>query len=509
MVQNSQHGVPGSAESFWIASAPGKRYPSLKEDLSVDVAVLGGGIAGITTAFLLKRGGAKVALVEAFEIVRGVTGHTTAHISSSSHLSYYKHLADGFGEAKAKLCADSGQSAIERIAGIVKEQGIDCAFRRTSEFLYASSRDDVHKLKQEYEVVKRLGLPVSFMEKPPVPIENYGAIRFEEQAEFHPRQYLLPLASAIDGDGSHVFEHTRARGVKEGEPCTVTTSGGRIKARDVVVATHFPILNNGFLFARMKPMRSYVLGIRVEGEIPDDMYYSTEDPCHYIRTQRTPEGQLVIVGGEDHTTGHVIDTVDRYRKLKKYCDGHFRVKSVDYSWSTQDNYPFDELPFIGRIAPEDRHIFVATGFKGTGMTYGTLAGMVLSDLILKGRSPYEELYDPKRLKLTVGGPELIAGNLKVAQELISGKLVMAEDASKIPVDDAAISTIGEERAAVYKDDSGKIHAVSPVCTHLGCQVNWNNAERSWDCPCHGSRYKVNGDVLHSPTVINLREIEKK
>jgi glycine/D-amino acid oxidase-like deaminating enzyme len=381
----SRHGVPGKAESYWLASMPDTSYPTLKEKLTVDVAVLGGGITGITTALLLKKRGLKVAVVEAGKIGYGVTGYTTAHISSAQAF-YYNKLIGKYGEEKARQCADSCQASIETIAGLVKEYGIDRDFRRTTEYVYAAGRDDVRDQKDEPDAEKRLGLPVSYVDRAPLPFENYGAICYTNQAEFHPGKYLLPLAKAVDGDGSYVFEGTWALDIIDGEPCTVKTTRGDLAARGIVIATHIPFTNMDLIPARIKPFMSYVLGIRIESELPREMFYSTEKPCHYIRTQPTPDGQLVVVGGEDNPVGSVNRAEEKYRKLEAFCRSRFKVKSIDYSWSTHDNYTFDSLPFIGRYTT-GKHFYVATGFKGTGMTYGTVADMVLADQITGKKSP--------------------------------------------------------------------------------------------------------------------------
>ena len=389
--------MPGKAESYWIDSTPDTSYPMMKEDLKVDVAVLGGGIAGITTAVLLKRAGMKVAVVEAERIAKGVTAYTTSHTSTAQSY-YYKDLADRFGGEKAAMCAESCQNSIDMIGKLSKEYGIDCDYMRTDMYVFAPERGEHDRLKEEMDVEKRLGVPVTYVDRAPLPFDTFGALRYSNQAKFHPRKYLLGLAEVVNGDGSFVFENTQATDVHDGEPCKVKTSGGTITARDVVVATHFPFPMKGLIFARMKPYRSYVLAMKADDEISDDMFYSTEQPCHYIRNHPTPDGQLLIVGGEDHAVGHVTDTIERYKRLEKYCRERFKIKSIEYSWSTQDNYTFDSVPFIGKISPESKHEYVATGFKGTGMTYGTVSAMILADLILDRPNRWASLYDPVRIK---------------------------------------------------------------------------------------------------------------
>lgn len=288
MAGDIQYELAGKAESLWIATTPDTDYPSLQENISVDVAVLGGGIAGITSAVLLKEAGMTVAVVEAKRIVKGVTGHTTAHISSAHNI--YRHLIDRFGKDDAKLYADANQEAIEKIARLVDKNYIECDFRRTSEYIYAENGEELDKLKSEYEAAKSLGLPVSSADAAPLPFKTYGAIRYQNQAQFHPRKYLLALSQQIPGKGSYIFENTRALDVEGGKPHRIKTDKGYLTAKNIIIATHYPILNQGLLFMRMEPYRSYVLGMRVEDNIPEEMFDSSEDPSHYIRTQSTPAG---------------------------------------------------------------------------------------------------------------------------------------------------------------------------------------------------------------------------
>jgi glycine/D-amino acid oxidase-like deaminating enzyme/nitrite reductase/ring-hydroxylating ferredoxin subunit len=487
-----------------MATVPVTDHAPLPGGAKVDVAILGGGIAGITAAYLLKKAGMKVAIVEADRILRGVTGRTTAHISASQGF-FYTGLIGHFDAYAARKVASSNQEAIDFIDRTVSDNRIDCDFSRVPENLYASTKDDVGKLKKEFEAQQIVGLPVSYSDSAPLPFENYGVIKCERQGRFHPLKYLSALANTIPGDGSFIFEKTRAVDIKEGSPCRVDTDNGSIVAGDVIIATHFPISNRGLLFARMVPYRSYVIGARLENDIPDEMFYSSEEPCHYIRSEPTPDGPIWLIGGEDHATGEVIDTVERYRRLQRFIDQRFKVRSMDYSWSTQDNYTADDIPYIGKIDNESRHVYVATAFNGNGMTYGTISGMLLSDLIQGKENPYAGIYDPGRVKLTVSAGELLTRNLHVGEMFFGDRLSRHDDVNKISSGEAGISTVENKKAAVFKDEEGKLHVVPPACTHMGCYVRWNKAERTWDCPCHGSRYTYDGDVIHAPTVKDLTE----
>ena len=508
-ISQNKHEPVGKAESFWIATTPETEFPSLVEDTSVDVAILGGGIVGITSALFLKEAGLSVAVIEANRIIKGVTGYTTAHITSAHNL-IYNHLTQHFSKDEAQQYANANQEAIEKIAQLVKEHDIDCDFRRTSEYIYAESEEDVEELRREFEAAKSLGLPVSYMDAAPLPFKTYGSIHYKNQAQFHPRKYLLALAKLIPGNGSFVFENTRALDVESGEPHKIKTDKGYLTAKRVIIATNFPFLNQGMFFARMEVYRSYVLGIRIADEIPQEMFDSSKDPSHYIRTQPTSDGILVIVGGEDHPTGHAADTIEYYKRLEQFARDHFQVKSIDYHWSTQDNYSFDRVPFIGRFTPGSKHIYVDTAFKGWGMTHSMVAATILSDLVLGMSNPYQELYNPGRFKLLTTGGKLITQNIQIAETLLRGRLSKPEKYSGLNIGEAKVVDIKGEEVAVYKDYEGNIHAVSPTCTHMGCVLSWNSAEKSWDCPCHGSRFNFDGKFIHGPAVKDLerKEISK-
>jgi glycine/D-amino acid oxidase-like deaminating enzyme/nitrite reductase/ring-hydroxylating ferredoxin subunit len=494
------HGIGGRPYSYWLSSAGASGYPALANGLKVDVAVVGGGIAGMTAALLLKRLGLTVAVIEAGRIAGLATGHTTAHISAAATPNYYRKLIDKFGEGSAKTCARSVLDSIEKIDELVKAYRIDCDLARSTEYLYGAGDQDWDDLREEGNVEARLGLPVSFEDIAPLPFMTHGALRYRDQAEFHPVKYVQGLAAALSGDGCHVFEGTRVRAIVEDGMCTVRTDRGTVTARAAVIATGSPISNLGLLTARMTVRRSYVLGIKAADRFPEHaMFYSTEAPCHYIRS--TPSGTL-LVGGEDHPTGEGGDTRQYYARLERFCRVHFHVRSVEHSWSTQDMYPFDLLPFIG-LLPGSKHQYVATGFKGTGMTYGTLSGMILAELIAKGSSPYESLYSPMRVDLRASGIGLLKRNAHVAEMFARDRLQSPGSEPGLEAGRGGLIEFEGGRAAAYRDQDGALHAVSPMCKHMGCYVRWNEGERTWDCPCHGSRYDVDGRVISAPTTREL------
>ncbi len=501
--------LEGKNTSLWVDSAPETDYPVLTPGLHVDVAVLGGGLAGLTTALLLKREGANVAVVEAGRVGAGVTAYTTAKVSSL-HGIQYQSVESNFGTAGARVYAQANEAGLARIAEFVDQLDIDCDFRRKPAFTYAEDKGDRGKVEREVESAKRAGLKASYTRETDLPWAVAGAIRVEDQAEFHPRRYLLKLAGAIPGDGSHVFERSRAFAVAGGRgQVRISTTRGELTAGDVVVATHFPFLDRGGYFARMHPERSYGLGLYLKrgAKAPQGMYLSTESPAHTVRSHPTPQGEMVIAGGEAHKTGQGGDTAERVARLERWARERFDVKSIEYRWSTQDNMPVDGVPFIGRLAPFQRRIWVATGFMKWGLTNGTAAGMILTDLISGRHNPWAELFDSTRFKPLASAKDLVKENANVGVHFLGDHLGRPDVRStdELGPDEAGIVRRGAGKVAAYREPGGKLHQVSAVCTHLGCQVKWNQAERSWDCPCHGSRFDHTGRVIQGPAVKDLEE----
>jgi len=501
--------LPGKGIPYWLDSTPRTNYPALQGNLDVDVAVLGGGIVGVTAAFLLKDVGMRVALVEARRVLEGVTGHTTGKLTSL-HRLVYKPLMDRFDRERAYLYAEANQAAIELVATLVEQRGIACDFARLPAYTYTLHEGDIAQIEAEVRVAQELGLPASFEQSVPLPYDTRGAVCFQDQARFHPRKYLLALADAIPGDGSHIFEHTVAVDVDDGQPAVVTTNRGRIRARDVIVATHFPFLDRGLYFTRQTPKYSYVLGVYVNQSAPQGMFIST-DPNDYqsIRPQPTDEGMMLIIGGGKHITGQGGDNRRYFRDLESWVRQHFDVRSIAYRWATQDNYPVDGVPYVGKYTSVSRHLYVATGFFGWGMTNGTAAAMLLTDMLLGRSHSWEAVYDPSRVwqpKTLVGIAQLGSHNAgRFLKDLMSGgEHLRPEDVA--PGEGKVIDYEGR-KLAVHRDLEGKLHMVSAICGHQGCTVAWNNAEMTWDCPCHSSRYTVDGEFIHGPTVKNLGKVE--
>jgi glycine/D-amino acid oxidase-like deaminating enzyme/nitrite reductase/ring-hydroxylating ferredoxin subunit len=495
--------------SFWLATTPSTDYPPLEGGISVDVAVIGGGITGLTAAMLLKRAGKTVAVVESKRIVRGATGYTTAKVTAG-HGLIYAELERTFGAEGARTYAQANQGAIERIFELAAAVGADCDLERKANFVYAETQDELDSIQQEVEAAQRAGLDASFVSATSLPYDLAGAIRLANQAQFHPRKYLLALAETIPGDGSHVFELTRALDVDEGEPCEVKTDRGTLRARDVIVATHLPFLDRGFFFAKTHPHRSYAVAAPIaEASAPDGMFINSGTPTRSVRTIHDGERLLIQVGGNGHKAGAEEDTPQRYAELDRFLREQWpEAGAVEYRWSTQDYMPLDNVPYIGRLRRGSRHLYTATGFKKWGMTTGTLAAMILSDRVLGRENEWADLFDAKRWNVRASAATFVKERASDGFHFVADRLGGADKPSPetLGKGEGAIVRMRGRRRAAYRDETGELHVLSPVCRHLGCIVSWNPAERSWDCPCHGSRYSGEGSVIQGPTVKDLKRV---
>lgn len=501
-MNQTYNNLPGKPISLWLDTTPHTNFPPLQSGLVVDVAIIGGGIVGLTAATLLKEQGETVAVLEATRIVEGVSGNTTAKITSL-HTLIYAYLIEHFGQAKAQAYAQANQMAIEQIAEFVGTKQIDCQFRRTSAYTYSDAEEDVEKIEAEVEAALKLGLPAVLTDETPLPFPVKTAVRFDNQAQFHPRRYLLTLAQDIPGDGSYLFENTRVLDYTDDDPCLVTTEQGTIQARDVIVASHFPLNDKGLYATRLKPHRSYVLAARLTTPVPQGMFI-TPDSAHTMRYQPTDVGDYLLVGGEGHIVGEGGDTVARYQRIEQWLRRQFSVDTISYRWSTQDNQSLDKLPYVGRYSPIAQHVYVATGFGGWGMTNSTAAGLLLRDLIVGRENPWAELYDPNRINLT-SVPQFVKNSASVAKHFVGDRLNVADEVAA--GEGKIVQTEDKGAIAIYKTEDGIIFALSPACTHMGCFVQWNPAEKSWDCPCHGSRFAADGQVIHGPALQDLERIE--
>ena len=494
-------------ESIWRATHQLRRFPALAGDRTTDVAVVGGGISGLTAAVLLARRGTRVVLLERDHIGSGETGSTTSHLTEAVD-GRYQTLAKDFGEENAALVAASTRAAIDRMEAFTRETGHDAGFTRVPGYLYAERQQDVEWLANELDAARRAGSPVRWEDRAPLPFATFGAIRWDNQAQVHATSYLEALLHEAAAHGVRIYEQTRVVGVHDGAPCQVETDHGVVSARDVFVAANVPVNNRVLLHTKIAAYRSYAIAteVRAADAPAAGLFWDTDDPYHYTRVQPIAGRTYLIVGGEDHRTGEETDTDARYERLLAYARQRFGVEAAKYRWSGQIIEPVDGLPFIG-LNTASRHVYVGTGYAGNGMTFGTLAGMIVSDLILDHVNPYAQLYDATRVKPIAAAYDYVAENAGFPAHLLKDRLTSAGTDER-PVEslrpgEGGIFATSEGKVAVCRDRGGVVHSCSAICTHLGCDVGWNHAEQTWDCPCHGSRFSPEGKVINGPAVTDL------
>lgn len=494
-------GFPGRATSVWLDTTPSTHFDALATDLNADICVVGGGIAGLMTAYLLTEAGHKVVLIEAGRVVEDVTAYTTAKITSQ-HGAIYRYLIKNLGETKAKMYADANQAGLRKLVSIIIENKIDCDLIKQSAYIYTEKYRNVPILKKEAESAQRLGLSATFTESTPLGFDK-EAVEFKNQAQFHPRKFLLFLAREITKTGS-IYENTRAFDIKDG---SVITDKGKVTAKHIVMATHFPFYDKDRFYTKLFPHRSYVLGVRLKSEVPEGMYFSIDGDRNTMRNQVVDGKKYLLIGGGTEKAGEDADTHKYYQKVKQYADARFKVDSIDYHWFTQDNRTLDRVPYIGKLARGN--IYVATGFGGWGMTTSAVSAMIITDLISGKVNPWAPVFDPTRKDYVKHTKTLIGENAKLAGHLLSRRL--RKHSFDLPTGfesgEGKIIKVRGKKVGVYKDGKGMIHAVSPICTHMGCTVNWNSTEKTWDCPCHGSRFNYDGKVIHGPALKDLKKEE--
>jgi glycine/D-amino acid oxidase-like deaminating enzyme/nitrite reductase/ring-hydroxylating ferredoxin subunit len=487
-------------------------FSPLDADTSVDVCVIGAGIAGLSAAYHAVRDGCSVLVIDDGRAGGGETGRTTAHLVTALDDRYYE-LERLHGEEVTRLAAESHGAAVNRIEAICTEERIDCDFQRVDGYLFSPPEADVKDLDRELEAAHRAGLlRVTRVERPPLQTCDLGpALRFPRQGEFHPVKYLKGLTAAIRRRGGRICGQTHAVEVHDGRPTRVLTHEGHtIFAGATVVATNTPINDRVAIHTKQAAYRTFVVGMKVErNSVPRAQFWDTLDPYHYVRIAGDVDHQhqLLIIGGEDHKTGQEDDAEERYARLAQWARERFPVIGEPvYRWSGQVMEPVDGLAFIGRN-PGDQHVYIATGDSGNGMTHGTIAGMLLSDLIASRANPWAKVYDPSR-KTLKSANEFVKENLNVVAQykewLTSGDVAHID---QVPSGRGVVLRSGMHKVAVYRDEQGKVSAFDATCPHLGCVVEWNSVERSFDCPCHGSRFDCRGHVINGPANVDLKPVD--
>ncbi|MBA4122413.1 MAG: FAD-dependent oxidoreductase [Acidobacteria bacterium] len=497
----------GKTVSYWEASEDLIKKDSLIESIETDICIIGAGISGLTTAYLLTKAGREVIVIDDGLIGGGTTSRTTAHLSNAIDDRIYR-IEEWHGEEKARLAVEAHTKAIDEIERIATEEKIDCDFSRLDGFLFKAD-DGEDDLDKEFEAAQKM-MQVERVERAPIKDFDTGeCLRFPRQGQFHILKYLSGLAKAVEQNGGRIFSNTRAIEWKgEDSPEVKTANGQTIKAKSIVLATNYPIMSK--MFAKLPAYRTYVIGARVpKGSVEKALFWDTADPYRYVRTQEEAEHDVLIVGGKDHRTGQEDDANRRFANLWQWTKTRFPMaEEILYKWSGQFFETHDGLAFIGRFSNSEPNVYLITGDSGMGMTHGTIGGMLVSDLILGRENAWQEVFEPSRLatqSIKEAIPEIVSSTVPYVDWITGGDVSSVDG---IKNGEGAIIRQGASKIAAYRDENGKLYQRSAVCTHLGCIVRFNSLEKTWDCPCHGSRFGIDGHPINAPAISPLGEIEE-
>lgn len=500
--------------SYWIESVKSEKkvFSRLEKDARADVCIIGGGLTGLTTAYYLSKTNLKVILLEKARICEHTSGNTTAKITSQHDL-FYDYLIQSQGKEKAKQYLEANEEAIKNIENIVKEENIDCDFERTDNYVYTLKQEELEKIKKEVEAVQKLGFPAEFTTNSELPFDILGGIKFPKQAQFNPCKYANGLVNSITKkENVAIFENTKVVDLKEAENLLykiITETGYCITAKHVVIASHYPIINvPGYYFLKMYQEMSYLIGIETDKPLFKGMYINSETPAVSFRTAKKDGKDLLLIGGMGHKTGERKDISDRYKNLEAIAKKYYPDCKIPYHWCTEDCISLDKIPYIGEFSSLMPNVYVGTGYKKWGMTTSNVAANIITDEILGKQNPYEEVFTSTRLEPVKNYKEL--GNMvkEVATSWTVEKLKISEEKLQdLKKGEGGIIELENKKVGAYKDENGKIYIVKPVCSHLGCELTWNNLEKTWDCPCHGSRFDYKGKSIYDPSVKDLKVYE--
>jgi len=502
--------------SLWIENTKNDmKFPKLEKDIKTEVCVIGAGLLGLTTAYYLAKNNIEVTVLEAEDgIGIKVSGNTTGKITSQ-HGLFYDHLIKDFGEEFAQKYLDSNENAITNIKNIIDECNIECDFSWQDNYVYTTLQDEVQQIKDEVKAVKSLGLDAEFVTKTDLPFTIQGAIKFPNQAQFDARKYMLGLAKEIKNKNGKIFTNTRVLDVtKDGKDYVLITKDANIRAKKVVMATHYPFIDApGFYFLKMYQSTSYGLAVDTKTDLFDGMYINVKDPIYSFRTAMHNGKKVLVVVGADHKTGEAIENDNRYALLEKKVKELYPQSEILFRWNTEDCIGLDKIAYIGEFSNIMPNVYIGTGFKKWGITTSNVAANIIVDKILGKNNKYEEIYNSKRLKPIKNRWEMQNMIKQTVTSWAFEKIqIPIGNIDEIQNDNGAIININGENVGIYKDTSGNIFSVKPVCSHLGCTLAWNNLDKTWDCPCHGSRFDYMGNNIYNPAnkgleILNIEDLK--
>ena len=492
-------------KSLWIESTKDNlNLKKLENNEIADVCVIGAGLFGLTTAYYLTQCDMNVIVLEKGEIGEKVSGNTTGKITSQHDL-FYAHLIEDYGKDYAEKYLRANEQAIKNIKEIIDKEKIECDFSEQKSYVYTTKQDEVIEIEKEVEAVNNLGKKAKFVTKLNIPLDIKGAIEFDRQAQFHPRKYMIGLAKAILKKNK-IYNYTTVTDVKkDGDNYEIYTDKGNVRAKYVVLATHFPIVNMpGFYFIKMYQSTSYIIAVETKSKLPQGMYINVKEPTYSFRTAKYNEKDILLIGGVGHKTGEPIEDKVHYEKLEKKAKEMYPDCNVLFRWNTRDCVGLDKIPYIGEFSNLMKNMYVGTGFKKWGMTLSNVAGNIITDKIMKNKNEFEDIFTATRIKPIKNRWE-VENMLKETVNSIALNKFKVEPYNiyKIKNDNGAIIEIDGNNIGIYKDIEGKIYAVKPNCSHLGCLLSWNNLDKTWDCPCHGSRFDYKGKNIYEPAIRDL------
>ncbi|RSK26696.1 FAD-dependent oxidoreductase [Bacillus sp. HMF5848] len=500
--------LPQFPEPYWRDGVSLPSFPTLHENIEVDVCIVGAGITGITLGYLLSKQNISVAIIEASQILNGTTGHTTAKLTAQ-HGLIYDQFINQQGLEKAKQYFESNMRAIQFVRDTAQSLQIDCDLSEQDAVVYTNDDNYLHKLEKEKQAYEQIGIESQLVDSIPIPVQMKSALVMKQQAQFHPIKYLTALTKEITNAGGKLYEHTTASDIQKGQNPKVTTRNGQsVTCKHVAICSHFPFYDgNGFYFARMYPKRSYLLAIKSQKTFPGGMYITAENPTRSLRSATYNGEEIILIAGEGHKAGHGKPEIQHYEALYEFGHQVFGVDSVLYRWSAHDLFTLDDVPYVGEIRDNIDNIFIATGYRKWGMSNGIQAAHLLADKITSKTNSYEDLYKPNRFHTNPDIKNFITTNSHVAYHFVKGKLDYSfKNPEDLKNDEAGYITVNGQRAGAYRDEFGELHVVDTTCKHLGCEVNWNSGDRTWDCPCHGSRFSIDGEVIEGPSKKPLDKI---
>lgn len=497
-------------KSLWLNENIIENFSELKENLETEICIIGGGIFGISTAYYLSKHRYKVVLLEKDKIASKVTGHTTAKITSQHGLIYH-YLLNQYGKDFAKKYYEANQKAIENIKKIINSNNINCDFKKQTSNIYTTNESEVNKIEEEIKALEELNIEATKIKESSLPFDIISGIEFPNQAQFNPIKYINGLVKIIKENNGLIFENTTCYDIKKEENSYICyTKNNKIKAKYIIIATQYPFINfPGIYFAKMYQSSSYVIGIDTKTELFNGMYINIQSPIYSFRTAIDNEKEILLIGGLDHKTGENIDYKSSYGLLEKKAKEWYPNCEIKYHWSTRDCITLDKIPYIGEFSNMLPNIYIGTGFNKWGMTSSNVAAKIITDKITEKENEFEEIFKATRVNPVINKDEVKNMISQTAKSLVIERFKenSKEDIDNIKKETGKIIEINGEKVGIYKDIKGEVFAVKPVCTHLGCILNWNNADKTWDCPCHGSRFDYTGKNINNPAIKNLEKVK--